>query len=80
MTAALFFLGGCVLVAAVFIVRDWLKQKSRERIEAATAHFEAAKAKRDAEIDADKTPKPRTEQEIRDDLKNRHPSQHRIVR
>lgn len=76
--------GGLVflVVGAAFAVREWFMARSRERVDAAIASFNRAKEKRDAEIDADKTPKPRTEQEIRDELKTRHGDgrTHRTVR
>ncbi len=71
MIAALCALGGA-LVTALLV---WLRDKTRDAAKAATDTelqkiVDRAKD-REREIDEDATPKPRTEQEIRDELARR---------
>lgn len=80
MIAALCAIGAGVLVALGFVAKEWIAGRSRAKIEEIAASLLAVQARKDAEIDADKTPKPRTEEEISDELKARHPPTHRIVR
>lgn len=76
MIYALCFVGGVVLVALFFWLRGIVAAHMRANTEREAQQILDTQAKRDAEIDTDATPKPRTEEEIRNGLKDHH----RIIR
>lgn len=81
MIAGLVFLAVGIVIAAAYALNEWNSSRKRARDDAATAvKIQAEHDRREVEIDHDKTPKFRTEKEIRDDLKARHPPTHRIIR
>lgn len=77
MIAAACLIGGCVIAAVGFWLKDLVAARVRMKTDRIAQQILAAQAKQDAAIDHDKTPKPRTEQEIRDALKART---HHILR
>ncbi len=73
MIIAIWFIVACVLVAGAVFIKDAISARARIKAEEIAKQILASAERQHVEIDLNKTPKPRTEKEIRDALKSAHP-------